>query len=193
MGADRRAEIVSDPRVRGVPPQSQPASKVYDVVGVRPRETLRLLLLGDVVDGYLHHWVKDERYPNGRSRVCTYMDGECQHHGQGHEVWLGYIAALDMARKKRVVLRVGAECATAILAHCGRLVSLRGAHLSLTAEHDGEAMRAVVESLHEISLQPIPLAHDISETLRVILGVRRLPSAGPRAEELADSGPEVAK
>lgn len=182
---------MSDPRVRGVPPTGQPASKVYDVIGVKPRRVLQVWILGEVIESWVHHFVKDETYPAGRSRVCLAREGHCPWCGKGHDVWLGYVACLEMPAKKRVVLRVGAECARAILKHCGRLVTLRGAHLGITAEHDGEALRAVVESLHQIDLQPLPVAHEIHSTLCTLLGVQRMPDHGPSAEDLEETGREA--
>jgi hypothetical protein len=158
----------------------------YDVVGVKPKQELKVLLLGDEMLGLDHHWVIDEAHPKGRSRLCTYQEGYCKIHADGRLVWLGYIAALEMVRKTRVVLRVGAETAKAMLTVLGRSVTMRGAHLLLNAVTDGGTSRACVEVLHEVSDTAVPKAHRIDKTICNLLGVLRLPDYGPTAADAVE-------
>lgn len=169
--------------VRGAPLGVTPAESGIRVVGCPPGGSMRVLVLGDEFVGVWMHWVDTPGdAKKGRSHLCTDHEGDCPYH-EHRRLWAGFIAALEMERKQRIVWRVGEETAKEVLRRCGSTISLRGAHLGVELARTQHGMKVIVDVLYGVRETMVPQPHPIEKPLCDVFGVQRIPDYAPGARE----------
>lgn len=175
-----------DKRIDGPPMPKDGGQPVYEVVAPEPGQTLDLIVLGESIRAVKGHWVIDPETKRAQSRLCFEEEGHCPYHAH-RGIWMGFLAAYDPARRRRVVWRVGPESAAAVLRYCGKMVSLRGAAVCVRREKGNKTSKLYVSASSWPTPQPLPDAHDPVATICLVTGSDHLPdwSADVPAAEAA--------
>lgn len=170
--------------VRGAALPSKAGPPVYDVIAPAIGELYDVTLLDEYVLGVDCHWVIDPTTKKGRSRICWRYQGDCPHCGKDRNLWLGWIGCLDMTRKVRKILRMGADSAKALA------TALPKGHTPRGKRYDVSRAKSAATSVLLFNLSQsdppahIPIPHDMTATLCLVLGCEYIPDYRFSLEEV---------
>jgi hypothetical protein len=169
---------------RGAPPPDGLGKPVYDVIAPRRGESFDLTILDSLILGTDCHWVIDPATRQGRSRLCTIMEGDCQHCKGERKLWLGWLAVIDNGRKGRAILRLGRESAVTLTGRAVQFAGLRGLRLKVGRSLDHRTGSLIYEDSPLTAQRPLPEPHALEHTICLCLGCTALPDYRVTAADL---------
>lgn len=175
--------------VRGAALPSGTGPPVYDVIAPAIGEVWDLTCLDEYVFGVDCHWVVDPRTKHGRSRRCYKDEGDCAEcDAKSRPLWLGWIGCVENARRKRVILRMGAESAKALAAILPRGHRPRGRRYNVRRNSAGATAQLAWE-LHRLEAEtPLPRPHNLAPTICLVLGCESVPGYTFSLDEIRERG-----
>lgn len=162
---------------------------IYDVVWCKPGYPLDVTLLGDEIRGWWMHWIyRPKEWKTGRSKL--HYEFECPWCRESPDLrWVGASPAWCNQRVARVVLLWSPDAARSVLHSCSMSQGMHGRRLIFARSRpDFNASVLVSDSAFE-AVFPIPTAHKIEPTLKVVW---KLPDYPSRLTEHFERPPEDA-